>query len=83
MDLSPLLKDFLATAALVGKMDLVISVDTSVMVHLAGATAKPVWNLTRFDADWRWLLDRSDTPWYPTMRLHFTPATTQPLAPGH
>lgn len=72
VDLSPLLKDFLATAALVGKMDLIISVDTS-MVHLAGALAKPVWNLTQFDADWRWLLDRSDTPWYPTMRLFRQP----------
>lgn len=68
VDLSPFLKDFLATAALVEKMDLIISVDTSV-AHLGGALAKPVWTLMQFDADWRWLLDRPDTPWYPTMRL--------------
>ncbi len=68
VDLSPQLVDFLATATLVEQMDLIISVDTSV-AHLAGALAKPVWNLTQFDADWRWLLNRPDTPWYPTMRL--------------
>ena len=68
VDLSAHLKDFLATAGLVAQLDLVIAVDTSI-VHLAGALAKPVWTLTQFDADWRWFLDRSDTPWYPTMRL--------------
>jgi Flp pilus assembly protein TadD len=68
VDLSPRLNDFLATAGFVTQLDLVIAVDTSI-VHLAGALAKPVWTLTQFDADWRWLLDRSDTPWYPTMRL--------------
>lgn len=68
LDLSPDLKDFLATAAFVSQLDLVIAVDTGV-VHLAGALAKPVWTLTQFDADWRWFLGRSDTPWYPTMRL--------------
>jgi len=45
----------------------VISVDTSV-THLAGALGKPVWLLNRFDTDWRWLLGRDDSPWYPTLR---------------
>jgi len=49
-------------------LDLVISVDTSV-AHLAGALGKPVWILSRFDGCWRWLLDRDDSPWYPTARL--------------
>jgi tetratricopeptide (TPR) repeat protein len=68
VDLSAHLKDFLATAGLVAQLDLIIAVDTSI-VHLAGALAKPVWTLLQFDADWRWFLDRSDTPWYPTMQL--------------
>ena len=62
------LKDFSDTAALISNLDLVISVDTSV-VHLAGALAKPVWVLLPFIPDWRWLLDREDSPWYPTARL--------------
>lgn len=60
--------DFYDTAALVGAMDLVISADTA-MAHLAGALGKPVWTLLPFAADWRWLLERSDTPWYRSMRL--------------
>lgn len=68
VDLSPHLNDFLATANFVAQLDLVIAVDTSI-VHLAGALARPVWTLTQFDADWRWLVERTDTPWYPTMRL--------------
>ncbi len=59
--------DFADTAALVEALDLVIGVDTS-LVHLAGALGKPVWLLNRFDTDWRWLLDRNDSPWYPTLR---------------
>jgi len=55
------------TAALVAGLDLVIAVDTAV-AHLAGALGKPVWMLNRFDACWRWLLHRDDTPWYPSMR---------------
>jgi tetratricopeptide (TPR) repeat protein len=62
------LDDFADTAALIDGLDLVISVDTAV-AHLAGALGKPVWMLNRFDRCWRWMWDRTDTPWYPTMRL--------------
>ncbi len=62
------LKTFSDTAALMSNLDLIISVDTSV-AHLAGALAKPVWILLPFIPDWRWLLDRDDSPWYPTARL--------------
>jgi tetratricopeptide (TPR) repeat protein len=65
--------DFADTAALVAALDLVISVDTSV-VHLAGALGRPVWLLNRFDTVWRWLLGRADSPWYPTMRIFRQPA---------
>jgi hypothetical protein len=61
------LTDFAETAALIEVLDLVISVDTSV-VHLAGALGKPVWLLNRFDTCWRWLLNREDSPWYPSLR---------------
>jgi hypothetical protein len=61
------IRDFGDTAALIETLDLVIGVDTSV-IHLAGALGKPVWLLNRFDTDWRWLLDRDDSPWYPTLR---------------
>jgi tetratricopeptide (TPR) repeat protein len=60
--------DFSDTAALCALMDLVISVDTSV-AHLAGALGIPVWVLLTWVPDWRWLLDRDDSPWYPSMRL--------------
>jgi Flp pilus assembly protein TadD len=60
--------DLLDTAALVDQLDLVISVDTSI-AHLAGAMGKPVWLLNRFESEWRWMLDREDSPWYPTMRI--------------
>jgi tetratricopeptide (TPR) repeat protein len=59
---------FMDTAALMQHLDLVISIDTSV-AHLAGALAKPVWILLPKRADWRWLTQRTDSPWYPTMRL--------------
>jgi tetratricopeptide (TPR) repeat protein len=62
------LKDFSDTAALILQLDLVISVDTSV-AHLAGALGKPVWILLPHNPDWRWLLDRHDSPWYPSARL--------------
>jgi len=67
------LHDFADTAGLIAQLDLIISVDTAV-VHLAGALGKPVWTLLPFVADWRWLLERSDSPWYPTMRLFRQPA---------
>jgi tetratricopeptide (TPR) repeat protein len=68
LDFSKELKSYADTAALVANLDLVISVDTSV-AHLAGALAKPVWILLPFMPDWRWQLDRDDSPWYPTARL--------------
>jgi hypothetical protein len=60
--------DFSDTAALIAQLDLVISVDTGV-AHLAGALGKPVWILVTHVPDWRWLLDRDDSPWYPSARL--------------
>ena len=65
--------DFADTAALVDGLDLVISVDTSV-VHLVGALGKPVWVLNRYDSCWRWLHGRTDSPWYPTARLFRQPS---------
>jgi tetratricopeptide (TPR) repeat protein len=62
------LKDFTDTAALVAALDLVISVDTSV-AHLAGALAKPTWVMITYVPEWRWLLTREDSPWYPSVRL--------------
>ena len=59
---------FMDTAAIMMNLDLVITSDTSV-AHLAGALGVPVWVVLPFVPDWRWLLDRSDSPWYPTMRL--------------
>ena len=68
IDLTSEIKDFADTAALIVNLDLIISVDTAV-AHLAGALGKSVWVLLPFIPDWRWLLDREDSPWYPTMRL--------------
>ncbi|GEO81536.1 glycosyltransferase [Pararhodospirillum oryzae] len=68
IDLGPALSDFGDTAAVVSQLDLVIAVDTSI-IHLAGALGRPVWALLAFHPDWRWLLEREDTPWYPSMRL--------------
>lgn len=68
-DLSPHLDNFADTAALISNLDLVVSVDTSV-AHLAGALGRPVWMLTPYAPDWRWMLERRDTPWYPSMRLY-------------
>ena len=62
------LEDFSDTAGLIENLDLVISVCTSV-AHLAGAMGKPLWVLLSYNAEWRWLLDRSESPWYPTARL--------------
>lgn len=64
--------DLLHTAALVQQLDLVVCVDTAV-AHLAGALGKPVWLLNRFESEWRWLLGREDSPWYPTLRIFRQP----------
>jgi tetratricopeptide (TPR) repeat protein len=66
------ISDFSATAAVVANMDLVVSVDTSI-AHLTGALGKPVWVVLSWAADWRWLREGSDSPWYPTARLFRNP----------
>jgi hypothetical protein len=63
------LKDFSDTAALVMNLDLVIAVDTST-AHLAASLGKPVWLLNRYDTCWRWLLEREDSPWYPSIKIY-------------
>jgi Flp pilus assembly protein TadD len=72
IDLSPLIHDFADTALLMKQLDLVISVDTST-VHLAGALGQPAWLLLPCAPDWRWLLGRNDSPWYPSLRLFRQP----------
>ena len=62
------LGDFTDTAAVIACLDLVIAADTSV-AHLAGAMGKPVWLMLPFSPDWRWMLNRADSPWYPSARL--------------
>jgi len=62
------LKDFADTAALIENLDLVITVDTAV-AHLTGALGKPVWIMLRHSGEWRWLLNRCDSPWYPSARI--------------
>jgi ADP-heptose:LPS heptosyltransferase len=62
-------RDFSDAAALVEAMDLVISVDSAV-AHLAGALGQRTWRLLPVSSDWRWMLHREDSPWYPTMRLY-------------
>ena len=68
IDWSAQLTDFRETAALLCGLDLLITIDTAV-AHLAGALGRPVWLVLQTNPDWRWLLNRSDTGWYPTMRL--------------
>jgi Flp pilus assembly protein TadD len=67
-DVRTYLSDFTETAALIASLDLVIAVDTAV-AHLAGALGKPVWLLNRFESEWRWMRNRTETPWYPAMRI--------------
>ncbi|MGH7178882.1 MAG: tetratricopeptide repeat protein [Tepidisphaeraceae bacterium] len=67
-DLSGQIRDFSDTAAIIENLDLVIGADTSV-IHLAGALARPVWTMVTHWPDWRWMLLREDSPWYPTMRM--------------
>lgn len=71
-DASPGMTDFDFTAGLVSALDLVIAVDTAI-VHLCGALGRPVWALIQYDPDFRWMLGREDTPWYPTVRLFRQP----------
>ena len=68
VDLGPQLNDFADTAAVMSLIDLIITTDT-VVPHLAGALGRPVWTMLQRAPDWRWLLERDDSPWYPTMRL--------------
>jgi hypothetical protein len=72
-DVSAELTDFAETAGAIMSLDLVITVDTAI-AHLAGALGKPVWVMLPFSPDWRWLLHRNDSPWYPTTRLYRQPA---------
>jgi tetratricopeptide (TPR) repeat protein len=67
-DLSPWLTDFAETAAAMDQLDLVVTIDTAV-AHLGGALGRPTWILLPYNSDWRWLVARSDSPWYPTARL--------------
>jgi ADP-heptose:LPS heptosyltransferase len=71
-DLGRRFASFGDTTQAIAELDLVIAVDTSV-AHLAGALGKPVWTLLPFDADWRWMTGRQDSPWYPTMTLFRQP----------
>ena len=73
LDYTELLHDFSDTAAFIENLDLIIAVDTST-AHLAAALGKPVWLLNRFDTCWRWLQHRTDSPWYPTIRLYRQPS---------
>lgn len=73
--------DFADTAAIIAELDLVIAVDTAI-AHLAGALGKPVWLILHVVPDWRWLVDRSDNPWYPNMTLFRVAARESQLGWG-
>ena len=73
VDMTASLRDFADTAALIENLDLVITVDTSV-VHVAAALGKPVWMLSRHDCCWRWGARRAAIPWYPTVRPFYQPS---------
>ena len=68
VDLTLQIENFADTAALIEQLDLIVTIDTAV-AHLAGALGKPVWLMLAYAPDWRWLLDRGDSPWYPTVRI--------------
>jgi Flp pilus assembly protein TadD len=68
LSLGPEIRDFGDTMAIIDRLDMIVTVDTS-LGHLAAAMAKPVWTMLPYAPDWRWLLDRTDSPWYPTLRL--------------
>ena len=72
MDRTAEIDDFADTAGIIAHLDLVISVDTSV-IHLAGGMGKPAWLMNVFDTDWRWMLNRADSPWYPSVRVFRQP----------
>lgn len=80
VDHSDLLNDFADTAALIESLDLIIACDTAV-VHLAGAMGKPAWVMLPFAPDWRWMLNRADSPWYPTLRLFRQPTSVDWVTP--
>ncbi|WP_040850486.1 glycosyltransferase family 9 protein, partial [Nitrospirillum viridazoti] len=79
LDLAPEVRDWADTAAIMTLLDLVITPDTG-PAHVAGALGRPVWTMVITDADWRWMDQRADTPWYPSMRL-FRQATLGDWAP--
>lgn len=72
VDLAAALTDFGETAAVIANLNLVVTVDSGVP-HLAGAMGVPAWVLIHFPADWRWLTEREDSPWYPSLRLFRQP----------
>jgi tetratricopeptide (TPR) repeat protein len=72
VDLADQLQDLGDTASVIERLDLIVSVDT-VVLHLAAAMARPVWGLIAYSPDWRWMLQREDSPWYPTLRLFRQP----------
>jgi ADP-heptose:LPS heptosyltransferase len=79
-DFSDQLTDFGETAALIACLELVITVDTAI-AHLAGAMGKPCWVLLSKASDWRWFLSRTDSPWYPSVRLFRQSQSGQWTAP--
>jgi hypothetical protein len=72
-DIGGELQDFGETAAVISSLDLIITIDTAV-AHLAGALGVPVWVMLKYSPDWRWLLNRDDSPWYASARLFRQPA---------
>lgn len=79
INLEPALSDIMDTAAAISQLDLIITVDTMI-AHLAGALNKPVWVLIPYHPDWRWMLQRTDSPWYPSMKLYRQPVVNDWLS---